>query len=50
MTVKQTHAAAATPTGAARNYCTVYFSRSLTRTLVTIVALVAALALIITLS
>lgn len=48
MTVKHTRATAASPT-ATRGSCTVYFSRSLTRTVLTVTALAIALVLILVL-
>ncbi len=49
MTVKHTHSVANGSDAAARSSCTVYFSRSLTRTLLTVAALGAMLVLIIAL-
>ncbi len=49
MSVKHSHSLAAAPEAARRSSCTVYFSRSLTRTLLTVAVLVLALALIIAL-
>lgn len=49
MSVKHTHSLATGPDAATRSSCTVYFSRSLTRTLLTVAVLVAALVLIIVL-
>lgn len=49
MTVKHSHSAAAPSDTATRGSCTVYFSRSLTRTLLTVAVLVLALVLIIAL-
>ncbi|NMD57111.1 MULTISPECIES: hypothetical protein [Tsukamurella] len=49
MTVKHTHSLAAGRDAASRSSCTVYFSRSLTRTLLTVAVLALALALIVVL-
>jgi hypothetical protein len=49
MSVKHTHSLATGTDAATRSSCTVYFSRSLTRTLLTVAVLVAALVLIIVL-
>ncbi|WP_158635021.1 hypothetical protein [Tsukamurella asaccharolytica] len=49
MTVKRTHSFAAGTDVAPRSSCTVYFSRSLTRTLLTVAALTLALVLIVSL-
>lgn len=49
MTVKHTHSLATGPDAASRSSCTVYFSRSLTRTLLTVALLIAALVLILAL-
>ncbi|MBS4102559.1 hypothetical protein [Tsukamurella paurometabola] len=49
MTVKHTHSFAAGPDATARSSCTVYFSRSLTRTLLTVAVLALALVLIVAL-
>ncbi|KXO94386.1 hypothetical protein AXK57_21280 [Tsukamurella pulmonis] len=49
MAVKHTHSFASGADAASRSSCTVYFSRSLTRTLLTVAVLAAALALIVVL-
>lgn len=49
MTVKHTRSLATGSGAASRNSCTVHFSRSLTRTLLTVAALALALVLIIVL-
>ncbi|MCA4996046.1 hypothetical protein HWD35_15115 [Tsukamurella tyrosinosolvens] len=49
MTVKHTHSLATGPDAASRSSCTVYFSRSLTRTLLTVAVLAIALVLIVVL-
>ena len=49
MTVKHSHSLGAGPDAASRSSCTVYFSRSLTRTLLTVAVLAVALVLIVVL-
>lgn len=49
MTVKHTHSLATGPDAASRSSCTVYCSRSLTRTLLTVAVLAIALVFIVVL-